>query len=157
MKIEGLGFDVVIPAGWDVQITARAPREDDASYQPVVHAGNFPLPNDRGDFGSGAVDIMDGRHVFVSLLEYDPSEASSALFAGKGMPRRLRAAEFGRNRLQRAIPGQSGYQKFFNEGGRAFCLYIVLGDHDQRDELVPIAERLLAGIRLQSLWREDVL
>lgn len=157
MKLEGLGFDVVVPDGWDVQITAREPHEDDASHQPVVHAGNFPLPNDRGDFGSGAVDVMDGRHVFVSLLEYDPAEASSALFARRGMPRRLRQAEFGRNRLQRAIPGQSGYQKFFNEGGRAFCLYIVLGDHDRRDELLPVAEALLAGIRLSSRWRQDIL
>ena len=73
------------------------------------------------------------------------------------MPRRLRQAEFGRNRLQRAIPGQSGYQKFFNEGGRAFCLYIVLGDHDRRDELLPVAEALLAGIRLSSRWPQDIL
>jgi hypothetical protein len=157
VKLEGLGFDVVVPEGWDVQITARARREDDASYQPVVHAGNFPLPNDRGDFGSGAVDVMEGRHVFVSLLEYDPAEASSALFAQRGMPRRLRSTEFGRNRLQRALPGQSGYQKFFNEGGRAFCLYIVLGDHDRRDELLPVAEALLAGIRLSARWRQDIL
>lgn len=157
MKIAGLGFDVAVPSGWDVQITARAPREDDASDQPVVHAANFPLPNDRGDFGSGAVDIMTNEHVFVSLLEYDPSEASSALFALEGMPRRLKTKEFGRNRLQRAIPGQSGYQKFFNEGGRAFCLYIVLGNHDRRTDLVPVAERLLAGVRLESLWPKEIL
>lgn len=157
MQIEGLGFDVAIPSGWDVQITARAPREGDASYQPVVHAANFPLPNDRGDFGSGAVDIMNGGNVFVSLLEYDPAEASSALFALNGMPRRLRAGEFGRNRLQRAIPGQSGYQKFFNEGGRAFCLYIVLGDHDRREDLLPVAETLLAGVSLTARWRQDIL
>jgi len=157
MQLEGLGFDVVVPAGWDAQITSRVPLEDDASSQPVLHAANFPLPNDRGDFGSGAVEIMRSEHVFVSLLEYDPSEADTALFSRKGMPRRLRSTEFAGNRLQRAIGGQSGYQKFFNEGGRAFCLYIVLGDHTRRDELLPIAEKLLAGIRLEPRWRGDIL
>jgi hypothetical protein len=157
MRIDGLGFDVVVPSGWDVQITSRLPTEDDASDQPVLHAANFPLPNGRGDFGSGAVEIMSSAHVFISLLEYDPSEADKALFAKKGMPRRLELGEFRANGLQRTIPGQSGYQKFFNHGGRAFCLYIVFGDHNRRAELIPVAEDLLAGIRLSSLWPEDLL
>lgn len=157
MRIEGHGFDVVIPMGWEAQITTREPVEPDASYQPVLHAANFPLPFNRGDFGSGAVEIMTGEHVFVSLLEFDPSHASTALYALTGMPRRIDVREFGRNRLQRAIPGQSGYQKFFNEGGRAFCLYIVIGDHHRRGELAKIAEKLLAGIRLQPIWPGNVL
>jgi len=157
MRIEGLGFDVVVPTGWDVQISNITTGEEDGEYHPVVHAGNFPLPNNRGDFGSGAVEIMTSGNVFISLLEYAPAEASSALFAWKGMPRRLDVSEFGTNRLQRTIPGQSGYQKFFNEGGRAFCLYIVLGDHERRHELLPIAEQLLAGVVVTPLWPGNVL
>lgn len=157
MRIEGHGFDLVVPAGWEAQITTQEPVEDDASYPPVLHAANFPLPFTRGDYGSGAVEIMTDQHVFVALLEFDPSHASTALYALKGLPRRIDAREFGRNRLQRAIPGQSGYQKFFNEGGRAFCLYIVIGDHDRREELASVAENLLAGIRLEPLYPREVL
>ena len=157
MKIEGLGFDIVVPEGWDVQIMNQVATEAGASSHPVVHAANFALPNDRGDFGSGAVDVMTDRHVFVSLLEYHPSEVSKKLFRRKGMPRRLDLDEFEWNRLQRTIPGQSGYQAFFNESGRAFCLYIVLGDHNSRSELIPTAEKLLAGVRLASRWRADIL
>ena len=34
--------------------------------------------------------------------------------------------------LRRGIPGQVGYQTFFNEAGRAFCLYVVLGNGSER-------------------------
>jgi hypothetical protein len=48
--------------------------------------------------------------------------------------------------LQRITPGQSGAQYFYNEAGRAFCLYVVLGSHDRRSQLVGEARRLLSGL-----------
>src|SRR4029079_1019502 len=36
---------------------------------PVTHAGNFALPPDRGDFGSGAVDVMGESGVLMALGE----------------------------------------------------------------------------------------
>ena len=51
----------------------------------TVHAATFPLPPVRGDYGSGAVEIMGPDDVFVSLLEFGPSSAGSPLFAQVGL------------------------------------------------------------------------
>ena len=64
--------------------------------------------------------------------------------------RRLDPDDFRTNGMQRWIPGQAAYQAFFNEGGRAFCLYIVLGSYLRRADLAVEAERVLAAIRLSS-------
>ncbi len=66
------------------------------------------------------------------------------------MPRSLDPNEFRANGMQRWIRGQSAYQAFFNEAGRAFCLYIVIGNHTRRQELARQAERLVRSIRLTS-------
>ena len=50
--------------------------------------------------------------------------------------------------LRRGIPGQSAHQAFFQESDRAFCLYVVLGSHARRAALVPIANRVLASVRI---------
>ncbi len=52
------------------------------------------------------------------------------------MPRVLSPDDFDREALQHGVTGQSGAQRFFTEKGRAFCLYVVLGSHIDRRELV---------------------
>ena len=42
----------------------------------------------------------------------------------------------------------SGLQRFFTEGGRAFCLYIVLGSHLDRRDVIPDIEAVLAGVEI---------
>ena len=51
---------------------------------------------------------------------------------------------------RRGIPGQSAYQEFFQDSGRAFCLYVVLGSHAHRHKLVPMVNRVLSGVRLDA-------
>jgi hypothetical protein len=114
---------------------------------PVLHLGTFALPPSRGDYGSEAVEVMRADDVFVALLEFGADEAGSALFAARGMPR-PRADEFSPAALQRRLRGQSGLQRFFTEGKRAFCLYVVLGSHSRRAQLVPEVHELLDGIGL---------
>ena len=53
--------------------------------------------------------------------------------------------------MQRTLSGQSGRQIFFNESGRAFCLYVVLGSHRQREVLVPLANDVLASLAIDSI------
>ena len=36
----------------------------------VLHAASFALPAERGDYGSGAVEVMGGSDVLVCLLEH---------------------------------------------------------------------------------------
>lgn len=114
-----------------------------------MHLANFPLPEQRGDFGSGAVDIMGSGHVFVCLFEHGAASARQPLFASTGIPR-LAPAMFRADGLQRAIRGQAGAQRWFNEAGRAFCLYVVLGAQRESARLVPLANRVLAATRIRA-------
>jgi hypothetical protein len=114
----------------------------------VLHAGNFALPERRGDFGSGAVEQMGPTNVLVVVFEYDRASARTPLFAHRGRPQPV-ASDFAPNRLQRIIRGQSGAQYFYNEVGRAFCLYVVLGSHDLRAQLVGEVRQLLSGLAVR--------
>jgi len=148
------GMRVEIPAGWDARIFRRAPRPG-ARTAAVVHAGNFALPPGRGDFGSGAVEIMLDHHVLVVLMEHGPESAGSPLFAQQGPPTSLTAADFDPNGLQRGLPGQGGLQRFFTWEGRPFVLYIVLGNYLRRARLVPIVNAFLSGLTLADLGSSE--
>jgi hypothetical protein len=126
--------------------------EAQATRQPsLLHAGTFALPSERGDFGSHAVDLMGPDDTFVALLEFGPEEVGTALFAAQGLPRRLDPRRFSGRALQRSLPGQAGWQHFFTEGGRPFCLYVVLGDGDDALHQVRRVEQLLATIEVDQL------
>lgn len=148
MRLAHRGLAVEVPRGWDARIFQRAGVDVDATEHPVLHAANFALPEDRGDFGSNAVERMGPAHVLVALLEFHPDSASTALFANRGLPRRLTPDLFSPSQLQRTLAGQAGTQVFFNEGGRAFCLYVVLGSHRARAGLVPLVNDLLAAVQI---------
>ena len=155
-RIDADGVTIDLPQGWEAQIRraedderAPAAAEGGAAYPRVVlHASNVPLPPERGDFGSNAVEAMGARHVFVSVIEYDRAQAGSALFRREGLPTRLRAADFHPQALQRTLPGQAGSQTFFTQGGRAFCLYVVLGNHRLANVTMPAVNQVLAGVTI---------
>jgi hypothetical protein len=156
MRIEAHGLGADLPEGWEGAI--RAEREDELRAAgvvggrafPIVHLASFALPEDRGDFGSGAVDHMTGDDDFVALLEYGPEEVGTALFSGEGLPRRLDPRRFSPRALQRTLAGQAGFQHFFSQGGRAFCLYVVLGDANDTHRHVRSVERVLAGVEIEE-------
>ncbi len=153
MKLESHDFEVTVPEGWEgriYQLDTLEAATSGGSDHPVIHAANFTLPEERGDYGSGAVDLMESDNVFVALLEFEPQLASHALYARNGMPRALEPDEFRANGMQRWIPGQAAYQSFFNEHGRAFCLYIVIGSYLRRQKLAAEAEKLLMRIKIVS-------
>jgi len=159
-ELEGHGLGTTLPAGWDGRITVRDEGRLDAlrapggatafvaQPHPVLHAANFALPEERGDFGSGAVELMGGRDVFVVLFEYGPEATSTPLFAAIGMPRTLAPSDFDESMLRQGIRGQAGFQTFFQESGRAFCLYVVLGASAARNVLVPVVNQVLATVRI---------
>lgn len=161
MRVRGFGIDADLPRGWEASLRntpleapgrTTAPGEAMAmavSSAPVLHAGTFPLPVERGDFGSGAVEVMTHDDTFVALLEYDEEEVGTALFARQGMPRRLDPRRFTGRSLQRVLPGQAGFQEFFTEGGRAFCLYVVLGAEEDKLVQVRRVEQMLASIVIE--------
>lgn len=154
------GLTVSLPTGWEGEIFNRAPTIDGRSLagpagdseeaRNVVHLANFALPAERGDFGSGAVEIMNSGAVLVVLFEHGPESADTPLFARSGVPQ-LTPEEFHPQQMQRTLSGQSGRQIFFNAGGRAFCLYVVLGGHRRREVLVPLVNEVLRSLDIEEL------
>lgn len=153
MRIAAHGLAIDVLGGWDArirQLTSAAGNAVNAllSGHPVLHAADFALPERRGDFGSGAVDIMRPTHTFIALVEYSPESTRTALFANAGPPRRISPDAFSPQQLQRTIRGQAGIQRFFSANGRAFCLYVVLGSMNNRAALVPKVNAALARIEI---------
>ena len=143
------GLTVDLPRGWEGSVFRRTPGPGEETH-PVLHAGSFPLPPERGDFGNGAVDAMKGRDVFIALLEDHPSSAGTALYAARALPRRLHAGGFNPATLQRAIPGHAGTQVFCTESGRPFCLYVVLGSLALARLGVSRVNAVLATLRVEA-------
>jgi hypothetical protein len=86
---------------------------------------------------------MTAAHVLIVLFEFGPEAVGQPLFARPGLPRNLTPSRFSPNALQRTMPGQSGRQIFFTEQGRAFSLYVVLGDHVEAPALTTKANAVL--------------
>lgn len=159
-SIDGFGISAALPIGWEGRMMRRGPQPGllrrsaatdvlpDEQTNPVVHLANFALPPERGDYGSGAVDIMGRNHALVVLVEFSGDSHASALFRHRGLPRSIRPGYFSPNALQRRRPGQMGYQRFFNENGRAFCLYIVLGSQRLSNQLCGECTDVVRGIRI---------
>lgn len=162
-KLHGHDVRVTLPAGWDGRITVRRDGAPEALHtaggpavftahpRPVVHVANFALPEERADFGNGAVELMGDRDVLVVLFEYEPQSVETPLFAKQGLPHPLAAADFDPSMLRRGLAGQAGHQSFFQESGRAFCLYVVLGSSARRARLIPLVNAVLATVQIAPL------
>ena len=122
--------------------TGRAPGRD----VPVAQFATFPLPDDVGDFGGGAVNLMGPGDVYATLFEYGPESLGKRLFARQGRPTDLWRRDFSPMTLRRGLGGQSGTQRFFTESDRPFSFYAVLGSHVLRNTLVPKVNALLASL-----------
>lgn len=149
-RMAGSGIAVDVPVGWEGTIDGGGFEQmSSGAIKPtLLHIGSFALPPERGSFGSGATEFMNTDDILIVLFEYEPESAGSPLFANDGPPRSLAPGDFERDALQHAIPGQSGVQRFFTTRGRAFCLYVVLGSHLDRAELVPRVNQVLATLEI---------
>jgi hypothetical protein len=153
------GLQADPPKGWHVAVTRRpgaeppapgariAAVDDQDVTRPVLHACTRVMPAERGDFGSGVVDLLGPDDVFIALVDYGTEVADQGLFEKQGLPR-LAPSQFGPNRMQRPLPGMSASQHFFSSGGRAFCLFTVLGSHARRMAAVPRAAALVNTLRI---------
>lgn len=147
-RLQRAGVSVEVPSGWEGTAVGGGtePQAKDGSRQTLaLHVASFPLPVEMATFGASAVETMRSDDVLVALVEYGPESAGTPLFAHQGIPR-LTADMFSRDNLHRTVPGQSGLQHFFTHKGRAFCLYVVLGSHLDRADLVPKANAILDSL-----------
>lgn len=138
------GHSVGVPPGWDARIYRNRTGEPGAVARPILHACDIPLPAVRGDYGSGVVERLGPSNVFVAVVEFDPADAGTGLFAGP-RPEALLPEYFSPGRLQRGIPGQAGAQLFFSQHRRTFCVYVVIGSYRDRLTLAPKANALFAA------------
>ena len=139
------GIGVNLPSGFEGRIFRRPGTGPEVACT-VAQFATFALPEEVGDFGGGAVQLMGDTDVFAALFEYGPDSVGARLFARQGMPRTLGTGDFQPYVLRRGLPGHSGTQWFFTEAGRPFTLYVVLGSHARRAALVPRANALLSRV-----------
>jgi hypothetical protein len=159
MRLAGTGIRVELPRGWEGRVRARGPEPIEGSTgvaraatvgpaPAVVQAANFALPLTLGDFGGGAVEVMTSRDLFLTLFEYGPESAGTALFARNGMPRGLRPDDLDPWTMRTPLPGMSGAQFFFTEAGRPFCLYVAVGSHLRRFRTLPVLTSILQTVEI---------
>ena len=141
------GIGASLPEGFEGRIFVR-PASPGATTYPVAQFATFPIPDDVGDFGSGAVNLMRPGDVFATLFEYGPESVGTRLFAHQGRPRSLTPGHFSTSLLRRALVGQAGTQWFFTEAGRPFSFYAVLGSHGLGRVLVPRVNALLRQLTI---------
>ncbi len=72
------------------------------------------------------------------------------LFQRRGIPTGLSMGDFSPVRLHRIIKGQLGYQSFFQESMRTFCLYIVMGGKLANNRAIDDVNIILSNI---SIWQ----
>jgi hypothetical protein len=143
------GIAAPLPTGFEGRIFIRPTVGPEVPY-PVANFATFALPAEMGDFGGGAVNLMGPTDIFATLFEYGPESLGAPLFARQGMPRAFTADDFRPYLLRRGLNGQSGTQWFFTESGRPFTLYVVLGSHSLRNQLVPRVNGLIGGLTVSS-------
>lgn len=147
-RLSGVGVGVEIGPGWEGVIDGGGFTElSSGAVRPtVLHVATVPLSPDRGSFGSGVVETLSTDDILIVLFDYGPESADTPLFEARGLPRPLQADDFSRDNLQHGVPGQSGAQRFFTDAGRGFCLYVVLGSHIDRADLLSRVNEVLATI-----------
>jgi hypothetical protein len=141
MRLQAHGIAVELPQGWDGRIWTRE------GGGPVVHAANIPLPPSDGDFATLATQSLPADGVVVVLVDYGTADAGTPLYAHPA-PASIDAGELHPATLLRRRPGQRGLQRFFTAGGRAMCLYVVVGSAAHAASLAGAVSRVLATLRV---------
>ena len=141
------GLVVAPPSGMDARIMRRPAVDPSERTFPVMHVATFALPEQRDDFGGNFTASMRPSDVLIVLFEYAPESTTQPLFAARGIPR-VSATMFSPQRLQRPLPGQLGCQLFFQENGRAFCLYVVAGGRASLPRIVTQVNGALGALRI---------
>lgn len=148
-RLRAQGLSAAPPAGWEAAIYRRPAQPGEETFG-VLHAATVPLPAVRADYGGGVVETLGPEDLFISVLDFGPAAAGSALFSAPGLPG-LTPDMYGPKQLQRVLRGQAGVQRFFTANGRGFCLYSVIGSYANRNALTRRANAMIGTIRIEAL------
>jgi hypothetical protein len=140
------GLRIELPAGWSGRVFARA------GGIATLHAGDFPLALNDGEFGDACTSRMPAVGSFVALTEYLAGaglEPGRGLFAPRRIPLPLDPLSFASDGLAHPRPGQAGMQHFFTSAARPFCLYVVLaGGRRARRGQLAVLDHVLRSLRI---------
>lgn len=149
MILAAHGLRVELPARWTGRIFRRG------GANATLHAGDFQLPVDDGEFGDTSTAKMPAGATFVVVTEYAPGaglEPGHGLFAARRIRLPLEPSGFAATRLAHPRRDQVGSQQFFTSSGRPFCLYVVLaGPAADRRRQLPVLDRVLRTLRIEAL------
>lgn len=144
--LDAYGIRVTLAEGWSGRIYSRI------AGAATLHAGDFALALEDGEFGDRSTGRMPAGATFLALTEYRVGtglEPGRGLFAARRLPLPLDPTAFASNRLAHARPGQVGAQFFFTTAGRPFCLYMVIaGPRDGRRQRLLAADHVLRTLHI---------
>ncbi len=147
MELAAHGLAIELPRGWSGRVFKRA------RGGATLHAGDFELPLDDGEFGDQSTAVMPAGATFVALTEYLPGaglEPGRGLFAPRRVPRTLDPTSFSARGLAHPRPDQAGTQHFFTTAGRPFCLYVVIsGARTERSRQLATLGGVLRSLRIE--------
>lgn len=146
--LEAHGLRIELSRGWSGRVFKRP------AGGATLHAGDFQLPLDDGEFGDRSTGLMPAGSSFLALTEYRPGaglEPGRGLFASGRIPTTLDPTSFSARGLAHPRPDQAGMQRFFTAAGRPFCLYVVIsgGRGERRRQLAALGV-VLRSLRISS-------
>jgi len=144
--LEAHGLRIELPRGWSGRVFKRP------AGGATLHAGDFELPLDDGEFGDQSTAVMPSSSTFLALTEYRPGaglEPGRGLFAHRRVPTVLDPTSFSARGMAHPRPGQVGRQEFFTASGRPFCLYVVIsGARSERGRRLAALGAVLRSLRI---------
>jgi hypothetical protein len=142
------GLRIELPRGWSGRLFGRGPG------LATLHAGDFQLPLQDGEFGDRSTGLMPSGGSFLALTEYRPGgglEPGEGLFASRRIPLPLDPTAFSATGLAHPRPDQAGMQHFFTAAGRPFCLYVVVsGARSERRRQLALLSHVLSSLTVQA-------
>jgi hypothetical protein len=146
VKLDAHGIEIELPNGWSGRLFSRG------HGVATLHAGNFTVALEDGEFGDRSTGAMSDGAMFLALTEYRPGaglKPGEGLFTAKRIPRRLDPAALKTAGLAHPRPGQVGAQHFFTVSRRPFCLYVVVagGRSIRRSQLAHL-DHVLSTLRI---------
>jgi hypothetical protein len=145
-RLDAHGISIELPARWQGRVFRRS------GGSATLHAGDFTLALDDGEFGDASTAAMPAGATFIALTEYLAGEGlrpGRGLFAADRIPRRLDPSAFSPSRLAHPRRGQTGTQHFFTAAGRPLCLYVVVAANGaQRRRRLAVLDQVLGTLRV---------
>jgi len=149
-RLSSHGIAITVPKGWEGRLFVPD-LDPPAINLPILHLTNTVLTTERSSFAPELAARAGGTGVLVALLEFDHTLADVGLYEPQGLRLPLTRDRFHEKALQFPSRVQEGHQWFFSEGGRAFCLYVVLGTGRGADRRLDEANRALASLEIRPL------